>query len=57
MPTKSDTPNTDRPDAVFINVAIPADVHRRLRIRQINDGLPMRDVVTAALEAWLNEKH
>ena len=41
-------------DRVFINVAIPVALHRRLRIRQITDDLVMRDVVTAALEAWLS---
>lgn len=67
MPTKPHTESTESDayfsdteasvvapsDRVFINVAIPADLHRRLRIRQITDDLVMRDVVTAALEAWL----
>lgn len=38
---------------VFINVPIPQDLHRRLRIRQATDGLVMRDAVIAALEEWL----
>ena len=45
--------NDDDIERVYINVPIPIDLHRRLRIRQINDGMIMRDVITAALEAWL----
>jgi hypothetical protein len=46
-------PSTVATDDVFINVAIPADLHRALRIRQITDGVVMRVVVTDALRAWL----
>lgn len=59
MMAKTDTdsattePKSNDPNRVFINVAIPIELHRRLRIRQITDGTVMRDVVTAALEAWL----
>jgi hypothetical protein len=42
-----------RDDMTYINVPIPTDLHRRLRIRQVTEGLVMRDVVTEALEAWL----
>jgi hypothetical protein len=59
MPTKTDTPDQPKApeasdDLVFINVAIPTELHRKLRIRQITDGVVMRVVVTDALRAWLD---
>ena len=47
------TPNkTDKP-TVAINVTLPADLHRRLRVRCINDGIQLKEAVTEALTLWL----
>ena len=40
-------------ETVGINVAIPAALHTRLRIKTINDGLSMSEAIEAALRAWL----
>jgi predicted HicB family RNase H-like nuclease len=40
-------------DTVQINVPLPAELHRRLRIEAINQGLSLKDSVIAAIEAWL----
>jgi hypothetical protein len=38
--------------AVAINVALPASVHRRLRVKAINDDMTLTQAVTAAVEQW-----
>ena len=35
-----------------INVPVPIALHRRLRVKAINEGMSLKDAVTAAIEAW-----
>jgi hypothetical protein len=37
---------------VTINVPLPADLHRQLRLKAVNKGTSMKDQVIAAIEAW-----
>lgn len=45
-PTKNDETK------VSINVAIPAQLHRQLRIKAINEGISVTEAVTTALKEW-----
>jgi len=42
------------PETVAVQVHIPADLHRRLKIHAINQGISMRDDVLAAIAAWVD---
>ena len=47
-PTKTTTPVE-----VSINVPLPADLHRKVRIKAVVDDMTIKDAVIAALEAWV----
>ena len=38
---------------VTINVPLPAELHRQLRIRAATDGLTLKESVIAAVESWV----
>jgi len=38
---------------VTINVPLPVDLHRRLRVKQIMRDLQMKDAVAEAIEQWV----
>jgi predicted HicB family RNase H-like nuclease len=40
---------------VSINVPLPAELHRQLRIRAATDGVSLKESVIAAIEAWVDE--
>lgn len=44
---------TEEVEEVGINVPIPVELHRRLRVRQIEEGMTLREAVTAAVEEWV----
>jgi len=56
-PTNALQTNPTRPRAadatVGINVAIPYDLHRKLRIKAIQLDLTLVEAVTAAVETWV----
>jgi hypothetical protein len=41
------------PQTVAINVALPVEVHRRLRIKAIEEGLQLKDAIAEAIECWV----
>jgi predicted HicB family RNase H-like nuclease len=51
------TVQTDNEEAskttVKIQVPIPIDLHRRLRIQAIENGLSLKDAVIVAIESWV----
>lgn len=48
-------PNAPKASTVLVNVPVPIDLHRRLRIAAITRGLTLKDATLAALEAWVAE--
>lgn len=53
-PSKRAAASADGPPAeVSINVALPAELHKKLRIRAIIDDASLRETVIAALDAYL----
>jgi hypothetical protein len=54
------TPRTrpkKHPDGtVLINIPLPNDLHRKLRIRCLTDDLSLAEAVTLAVDAWLKMK-
>lgn len=55
MTTTANTAKRRRPKAapeVTINVPLPADLHRQLRLKAVNRGTSMKDQVIAAIDAW-----
>lgn len=46
-PTKAPLPD------VAINVPIPADLHKRLRIKAITENTNLKEAVIDAIEAWV----
>jgi hypothetical protein len=38
---------------IAVNIPIPAELHRRLKIKAITEDLSMREAITAAIEAWV----
>ena len=61
MPSKTTT-NSKRttvvklppPRSVSVNVALPVEVHRRLRIKAIEQNLQLKDALTEAIECWVS---
>lgn len=51
--TKTPSPTADSA-TVSINVPLPADLHRRLKIRAITDDTSLRDAVIAAIEQYVS---
>jgi hypothetical protein len=52
----SKTRNRTKPDTtglVGINVLIPEALHKRVRVKSVNNGLTMTDAIEQALKAWL----
>ena len=41
------------PPTVTINIPLPVDLHRKLRIKAITVDLPLKDAVAAAIEQWV----
>ena len=39
-------------DVVTINVAIPTPLHRKLRVRAINEGMTLSEAIGAAVKEW-----
>jgi hypothetical protein len=64
-------PNTKQPDAyglvdnparrrkttdhVGVNITLPFDLHRRLKIKQIQLDLTLTEAMTAAVQLWVDE--
>jgi hypothetical protein len=40
------------PETVTINVALPGELHRRLRVKAIMLDLALKDAVAAAVDQW-----
>jgi hypothetical protein len=40
------------PESVTINIALPGELHRRLRVKAIMLDLALKDAVAAAVEEW-----
>ena len=51
--TKSKTTTRASEDAVTINVGVPVDLHRRVRIKCLNEGILLKDAVEASLREWV----
>jgi post-segregation antitoxin (ccd killing protein) len=49
--TKTKPAAADR--GVGVNVTIPTALHRRLRVRALNEGMSMADAIEAAVKTWL----
>ena len=48
------TPVKTRSDVVYINIALPRALHRKLRVKQIDRDMPtLGDAVREAVEAWV----
>jgi hypothetical protein len=41
------------PQEVSINVPLPADLRRKVRIKQATDDISLKDAVVAALTEWV----
>ena len=61
MPSKSTTTSKrttvvklPTPKSVSVNVALPVEVHRRLRIKAIEQNLQLKDALTEAIECWVS---
>lgn len=50
--TPAPTP-TYEPTHVQLNIPCPIDLHRKLRMQAALDGMTQKDIVLAALEAYL----
>lgn len=48
------SPKTSTPAEVSINVPLPGDLHRRVRIKALTNNMALKDAVTAALEDWVS---
>jgi hypothetical protein len=46
-------PNAPAGSTVLVNVPLPADLHRKLRIAAITRGLTLKAATIAAIEAWV----
>jgi hypothetical protein len=56
LPTTTNTDSRTRkhPDGtVLINVPLPTDLHRKLRVRCLTEDLVLSEAITRAVEAWL----
>lgn len=51
-----DTPDADTRSTVRINVSLPRELHRQLRIRAATDDCDLKDTVAAALQLYLSEQ-
>ena len=53
MPRKVIADDQRETAMVTINVPLPVDLHRRLRVKQIMRDLQMKDAVAEAIEQWV----
>jgi hypothetical protein len=53
--TKPKATQNGAPDVVTINVAIPRDLHRALRVRAVMEDMTMTEAITAAVTEWTAE--
>jgi porphobilinogen deaminase len=44
---------SEKSETVSINVDLPIELHKQLRIRAITENLRLRDAIVAAVECWL----
>jgi hypothetical protein len=44
---------TEPPATININIPLPTELHRRVKIAAASDGLTVKDAVIAALEMWV----
>jgi hypothetical protein len=45
-------PNAPTAETVLVNVPLPAELHRKLRIAAITRGLTLKAAVITAIEEW-----
>jgi len=53
QPTEPAPPVSPR---IAVNVPIPADLHRRLKIAAASERLTVREAVISAIDAWCSSK-
>lgn len=46
----------DDENVVAINVPVPSELHRRVRVKAVQQGLTLKDAVIAALELYAKTK-
>lgn len=54
MTTKRTAPPTTPPPPVRVNVPLPGELHRKLRIRCAVEDMAIQDAVVEAIEAWVS---
>ena len=63
MTPKSDTPANklvsgkvaaSPPKRIGVNISLPPDLHRRLRIRALENDVTMAEAIELAIAAWLD---
>jgi hypothetical protein len=47
-------PAQTTPETVSINVPLPGELHRQLRIKAITEGLSLKDAVITAIAEWVD---
>jgi predicted HicB family RNase H-like nuclease len=53
-PTTSSQPQADTsPTRVAVNVPLPIELHRRLKIKAVTEDMSLRDAVIAAIECYV----
>ena len=52
-PTKTKPAQVPEQKEVSMNIAIPADLHRRVRVKCLNDGVQLKQAVEAGLREWI----
>lgn len=51
--TTTKTKQANKQEHVGINVLVPSALHKRLRIKALNDGLSLSEAIEQAVKAWL----
>lgn len=52
MTTPAGKSKKSSPKTVAINVQLPESVHKKLRVKALNQGMTLAEAVTAAATAW-----
>ena len=49
-------PQSTSRTTVTVNIPLPVDLHRALRLKAVASDLTMKDAITAAVAAWVADK-
>jgi hypothetical protein len=54
MTTATATPPKTTTDTVSVNIPLPAELHKQLRIKAAMEDLTIKDAVISAVEDWVS---